>query len=1146
MFPTTLGHYRLDDRLGAGGMGEVYRAFDTRLGRPVAVKLLREARRDQGGIVQRFLREARAASALNHPNIVTIHEVGETPEGDYFIVQELIEGTTLRDVLDTTQALEATVEIGRQVARALAAAHGAGIVHRDIKPENIMMRPDGYVKVLDFGLARVIPLQDSERSTQENQDTEPGTLMGTMAYMSPEQAQTQAAGPPTDIFSLGIVLYEMAAGRRPFTAATNVGVLAAILSEQPVPLSRVNPAIHPGFESLVDRMLAKEPERRPSAREVDDELGALQRRDALADLPAPSVVAKRRTVGREEERAQLRRAYSRTKDGHSLIVGIAGDAGLGKTSLVDDFIAELGARAERPIIARGRCSERLAGAEAYLPILESLDSLLHRSSGTSVQTLMKSVAPTWYLQVATRSVEESQMTNLRDDVRAASQERMKRELGALFQDVSRQHPVVLFLDDLHWADVSTIDMLNYLAGRFADMRLLVVTTYRPAEMALAQHPFLGISRDLRAHGVFEEVALGFLEPAEVERYLALEFPEHHFPAEFPALIHARTQGSPLFMADLIRYLRDTGRIVEDKGVWTLTRPVAELPNDLPESVRSMITRKIEQLDERDRKLLLVAAVQGHEFDSATVSEVLEMDAADVEERLEVLERVHVFVKRGPEHEFADLTLTLNYQFVHVLYQNILYASLQPTRRASFSGKVARSLVAHHGGETMAIAARLAVLFDTAREFGTSAQYYFTAAQHSVTLFAFREALSLAERGLKVLRALPEGPQRIQQELGLQMIRGLALRSMKGWAAPEIEPVFARAQQLCHELNDPPELFPVQWALTLFHAIRGDLRVYRERADALMVQAEASGDPAFLMGAHHLVGVSREFLGDMVEAHRVLDRGRELHVPAKHLAYTAMYGLDPGMISRAMSSRPLWVLGYPDQAAVRARETLTMARSQRQPMTLAFALVVMQGIHLYRGEAAEALAIGHEIVALCREYELKQEAEWGRSFQGAALAALGQTEQGIELLIDSLAVQQSIGSGLVRTAFLALLGEALGAAGRIEQGFGAVDEGFEHAERTLEGGYLAELHRVRGELMRLSGDPVQAEASYRAAIAAAGTQQAKSFELRAATNLARLLHGAGRTAEARDILAPVYRWFTEGHYTKDLGAARATLAELDKQ
>ena len=1146
MEPTVYGHYRLDARIGGGGMGDVFRAFDTRLNRHVAVKILREAGGGGAAVVQRFLREARAASALNHPNIVTIHEVGENSQGEQFIVQELIEGRTLRSALEGELPLASAIDVGRQVARALSAAHAAGIVHRDVKPENIMLRSDGYVKVLDFGLARVVDYQAAERSTRVNLDTEPGTLLGTTPYMSPEQATGVQAGPAADIFALGIVLYEMAAGRRPFVAPSPIAVLAAILSEQPVPLVRLNPEIPAAFDELVHRMLSKEPDRRPSARDVDLELAALLGRDTATELARSGAATPRTTVGREAERAILRRAYGRVKDGQSLLVAIAGEAGIGKTSLIEDFLAELATRPERPIVARGRCSERLAGAEAYLPILEALDSLLHRAGGDSLQTLMKAVAPTWYVQVATRSVEASTMAELRADTSTASQERMKREVGAFFQDISRPRPIVVFLDDLHWADVSTIDILNYLAGRFADMRVLFLATYRPAEMALTQHPFLGISNNLRLRGVLEEIALGFLEPADVDRYLALQFPEHRFPPDFAAMIHAKTEGSPLFMADLVRYLKDAGGIVEENGAWVLARSLSDLPRDMPESVRSMIARKIEQLEERDRALLVVASVQGHEFDSAIVSEAAEMDPSQVEERLDVLERVHVFVKRGAEHEFPDLTLTLGYTFVHVLYQNMLYASLQPTRRALLSGRVARALVAHHdpsAPQAPGMAARLAVLFEAAREFAASAGYYFTAAQHAARLFAFREALSLADRGLKVLRGMPAGPVRTQQELGLQMIRGLALRMMKGWAAAEIEPVFARARELCQELDDPPEVIPVRWALTLFHAIRGDLRVYRERADELMVQAQSSGNPAYLMAAHHLVGVSREFLGDMVEASRILDRGRELHDPAQHMTHTAMFGLDPGMIGRAMSSRPLWVLGYPDRADARARETLALARSQRQPVTLAFALVVAQGIHLYRGEWQEAIAMGDEIVALSREYELKQETEWGRSFQGAAVAGTGRVADGIAQLQNSLEVQQAIGSGLVRTAFLALLAEMLGAAGRTEEGLRVIEEGFAHAEKTLEGGYLAELHRVRGVLLAQVGDVSGAEVSLRKAIDYAREQQAKSFELRAATVLARLLADANRRDDARALLAPVYEWFTEGHTTRDLTAARETLEAL---
>jgi tetratricopeptide (TPR) repeat protein len=675
------------------------------------------------------------------------------------------------------------------------------------------------------------------------------------------------------------------------------------------------------------------------------------------------------------------------------------------------------------------------------------------------------------------------------------------------------------------------------------MRMLAVETHRPSDMALAGRPFLAVRNDLQSRGLFEEISLGFLDLAAVEQYLQLQFPGHRFPADFAAVIHAKTDGSPLFMADLVRYLRDTGGIVEENGNWVVARSLPEGPRDLPESVRSMIQRKIEQVDERDRKLLVAASVQGHEFDSAVVSEAVEMDAADVEDRLEALERVYVFVKRGEEREFPDRSLTLNYQFVHVLYQNLLYASLQPTRRAALSGRVARALVTRYRDQVTSVAARVAVLFEGARDFAAAAKYFHLAAHRSAELFAYGESLSLAQRGLAAVDAMADDQARKKQELALQMIKGVALRSKTGWATPEIEQVFTRARQLCQELQEPPQLIPVLWATTLFLLIRGNLRECRERAGELMAQAERSGVEAYLMAAHHVNGVVREFMGDFADARAFLERCRELHHPSQLLTYVAMYGQDPGITARAMSSRSLWALGYPDRALERAQETLSIARGQRQPLSLAFALVVIQGIRLYRGEVADALAIGEEIAALCSEYKLPQEKLWSQAFQGYAMTLVASICEGIDVLKASLAAQHAISAGLVRPAFLAQLADALGRAGRIDEGLQAVAEGLVHAERYSEDGYRAELYRVRGELLRRAGQAEPAEASFREALGFAGRQQAKSFELRAATALARLFYISGRGQEGCAILSPVYNWFTEGHDTADLVEARGLLSQM---
>ena len=264
----TIGHYRIIAPIGKGGMGEVYLASDTKLDRKVALKLLPAEFTDHKERLRRFIQEARAASSLNHPNIITIHEIGEA-NGAHFIATEFIDGQTLRHLLaHTRMEFSAIVDLSIQTAGALEAAHAAGIIHRDIKPENIMLRPDGYVKVLDFGLAKLTEKSNqsktagSELDTMVKADTRPGTVMGTVNYMSPEQARGQAIDQRTDVFSLGIVLYEMAAGRQPFAAATSVDTLVSILEKDPLPLDEYSPGVPQEFQRIVNKALRKNREER--------------------------------------------------------------------------------------------------------------------------------------------------------------------------------------------------------------------------------------------------------------------------------------------------------------------------------------------------------------------------------------------------------------------------------------------------------------------------------------------------------------------------------------------------------------------------------------------------------------------------------------------------------------------------------------------------------------------------------------------------------------------------------------------------------------------------------------------------------------------------------------------------------------------
>jgi predicted ATPase len=1132
--------YEVLKLLGRGGIGAVYKARQHSLDRLVALKLLPEECARDPVWLARFRREARTASALNHPHICTIYDTGESAGGPFFSM-ELIEGQTLEALVGQRPPFDELARLLGQVAQALAAAHAVGVVHRDVKPANLMVRKDGIVKVLDFGLARRLPTGGTPVAGDTK--TDPGTRVGTPLYMSPEQAQAAPVEPASDVFSLGLILYELATGQHPFCAGSEVAVLHAIVTQPAVPPSRLNPEVPTPLEALIEHMLAKDPRLRPTALEVQAALAQLARKLPQTDGVPASSPARAPTVGRRHELAALQAAAAEAAAGRGLLLCVTGEPGLGKTTLVEAFLDELATSGQGWSLARGRCSERLAGTEAYLPILEALDSLIHGDDGPSAAQALRLLAPTWYVQVAPLAVDDPSLAG----AQGSSQECRKRELAVFVQELSRRRPLVVFLDDVHWADPSSVDLLAYLAGKVPRLRLLVVLTYRPSDLLATQHPFGPVKLDLHGRGVCREVALPFLSRDDVQRYLALAFAGHRFPDELAAVLHARTEGNPLFLVDLLRYLRDRAVIVQEQGRWALVQALPDLQRESPESVRGMIQRKVDRLCARDRHLLMAASVQGAEFDTAVAAQLVGWEAAEVEERLDVLERVHCMVRRVREQTFPDQTLSLRYGFVHVLYQNALYATLQPTRKAAWSRAAAQALVGHHGEASTALAAELAGLFEVGRDAARAADYYLAAAENAARIFAHSEAIVLARRGLAVVGTLPDTLDRARCELPLQLALGLQLQVVQGYSDPEVEVVYARSRELCEQLQEARPLFRVLWGLWMFYFVRPELRKSLDLAEQLFALSRQAQDPAQLVQARQALVVSFLGLGNLTATREHMEQGLALYDLKRHGRHTDLYGQDPAVVCQGFGALALWLLGYPDQAAQRSREAVALGQELGQPSSLALALYFAAILRQYRREGPLVRQHAEALLAIATEHGLSFWRAAGSIMRGWALAEQGEGAAGIVELREGLAAFAATGGATHRTFHLALLADALGRAGQVEGALRLVAEALDLTQRTDEGFHGAELLRLQGELL-LRGEGAGharggAEDCLHQALTFARRQQAKSLELRAAMSLTRLYQTQGKQAEARTLLAACYGGFTEGFDTPDLREARALLDQV---
>jgi DNA-binding winged helix-turn-helix (wHTH) protein/predicted ATPase/type II secretory pathway predicted ATPase ExeA len=872
-------------------------------------------------------------------------------------------------------------------------------------------------------------------------------------------------------------------------------------------------------------------------------------------------------VGRTPELAQLQQLLEKAVRGERQVVFVSGETGIGKTTLVDAFLAQIHDRAEVRITS-GQCVEQYGPGEAYLPLLEATARLCRAPGGERRIAALQRYAPSWLAQLPSL-LEPQEFDRLQQRVQGTSRERMLREMAEAAEGFAATRVVVLVLEDLHWSDVSTLDWVTYMARRREPARLLVLGTYRPADVLASNHPLHGVVQELQARGQCEVLRLAPLAEEAIAEYLAVRLnadieARHVVPLQFIPLLHHRTGGNPLFLVNTVDDLIRQGVFAEEAGQQTFRADaVKTISESIPDTLRQLIERQLERLLEPEQRLLEAASVVGVEFAAAEVAAGLLTEQDNIEATCERLARTGQWLRAAGAAEWPDGTISGRYSFLHAVHHEVVYAQLAEVRRVQLHRRIAARKETAYGERVSEIAAELAAHFAAGRDLQRAVTYSRQAAETAVRRHAHQEATAHLTKGLELLRALPDTAEQVRQELGLQVMLAASLMTLKGYAAAEVEQAYARAQALCQQVETTPHVFPVLRGLVSFYQVRARLQIARELGEQLLHLCQRVDDPLLHVQAHYGQGVTLFDLAEFDSSSAHLTHTLTLYTPQQHTAHVSLYGgYDPGVACLQWLARILWLRGYPTQAKQRSDEALHLARELGHPLSLAWAWNIAAVIHQYRGEEPAAQACVQEAVSIVQEHELAFMAALTMILQGWGLVGQGQRIKGIEKIREGLTAYQSTGAALSLPAQFSLLAGAYARSGQMVEAQRLITEAVAITTKTGERWFEAELYRLKGELTLYQQSTVdsqkskvpntqrptpdaqaEVEAYFLKALEIARQQQAKSWELRAAMSLARLWHSQGKISDARQLLEETYSWFTEGFDTKDLRDAKTLLVSL---
>jgi class 3 adenylate cyclase/predicted ATPase len=838
-------------------------------------------------------------------------------------------------------------------------------------------------------------------------------------------------------------------------------------------------------------------------------------------------------VGREEESGLLRRRWEQSKAGLGQVVFVSGEAGIGKSALVEGLRAQV--RAEGLPRMAFRCSPYHTNSALY-PVITHIERLLQLAPddppATRLAKLEAGLRPydlplaevvpllAGLLSVPLPAERYAALT-------VTPQQQKQQTLDALVAwlaaEAERQ-PVLAAWEDLHWADPTTLEVLGLVIEQAPTVPMLHVLTYRPE----FSPPW-----PQRSH--ITPLVLNRLERPQVEALVAQRAGGKTLPAEVVQHIVAKTDGVPLYVEELTKMLLASSLLREEADRYVLTGPLRTVA--IPDTLQDALMARLDQLNTA-KEVAQLGAVLGREFPYELLQAIAPQDDDALQEGLAQLVEAELLYQRGRPPR-------ARYVFKHALIQDAAYASLLKSTRQQVHQRIAEILEARFPASVETQPELIAQHYTAAGCAEQAVVYWQRAGQRASDRSAHLEAINHVTTGIELLKTLPDTPARTQHTVTLYIALGAALQVTKGHAAPEVEYAYTQARALCQQGGETPELVPALFGLFRFYVVRPQFHTARELGDTLLRLAQRTDDPALAVLAHSALGAVWLCLGALPAARQHLEEGIARYTPDQHRTPVFRMGQDPGVASRSFAAMTLWLLGYPEQALAHVHEALMLAHALSHPYSLAFARCFAAFVLQYRRDVPAVHEQAETAVALATEQGFPLWAAYGTILHGWSLSMQGQGEEGIAQVRQGIAAWQATGAALWVPYYYTVLAEVCDHLGHPEDGLQALAEAHTLVEQQEERWWEAEVCRLRGVLLlRQPGTPqAEAEAWLQRGLDVARRQEAKSLELRAATSLARLWQQQGKQAEARALLAPIYSWFTEGFDTAALQEAKALLDTL---